>query len=145
MRWDHADDRGRCIMTPTLHIQLLGGFRLTTHDAPVTTLDSPRLQALLAYLLLHRAAPHARAHLAFQLWPDTTETQAHANLRTLLHRLRYSLPDADEFVHVDAQTVQWRADAPATLDVADFERALTDADAAEQHGDQPTLRRLLEQ
>jgi len=119
-------------MTPTLHIQLLGGFRLIADDTPVTTLDSPRLQALLAYLLLHRTAPHARAHLAFQLWPDTTEAQAHANLRTLLHRLRHALPNADEFLHVDAQNVQWRADAPATLDVADFERALAQAAAAER-------------
>ena len=101
-------------MIPTLHIQLLGGFRLTADQTPVTTLDSPRLQALLAYLLVHRAAPHARAHLAFQLWPDTTEAQAHANLRTLLHRLRQALPDSDRFLHIDAQTVQWRGAAPAT-------------------------------
>ena len=93
-------------MIPTLHIQLLGGFHLTFDATPVTTLDSPRLQALLAYLLVHRTAPHARAHLAFQLWPDTTEAQAHANLRTLLHRLRHALPDAGQFLHVDAQAVQ---------------------------------------
>src|SRR5258707_9968149 len=143
MRWDHADDERRCVMTPTLHIQLLGRFRLTADDAPVTTLDSPRLQALLAYLLLQRTAPHARAHLAFQLWPDTTEAQAHANLRTLLHRFRHALPHADQFLHVDAQTVQWRADAPATLDVANFERALAQAEAAGRAGDQATMRAAL--
>src|SRR5262249_15850622 len=60
VRSDHVDDRGRCVMTPTLHIQLLGRFGLTAEDAPLTTLDSPRLQALLAYLLLHRTAPHPR-------------------------------------------------------------------------------------
>ncbi len=128
---------------PALHIQLLGGFRLTAAHLPVPPLDSPRLQALLAYLVLHRTVPHARAYLAFQLWPDTTEPQAHANLRTLLHRLRHALPDAGQFLHVDAQAVQWRADAPATLDVADFERALAEAQEAEPHGDQPTLRRAL--
>ncbi|HEU5098749.1 MAG TPA: tetratricopeptide repeat protein [Roseiflexaceae bacterium] len=130
-------------MTPILHIQLLGGLRLTVDDAPVTTLDSPRLQALLAYLLLHRDAPHARAHLAFQLWPDTTEAQAQANLRTLLHRLRQALPHANRFLHVDAQTMQWRGDAPATLDVADFERALAHAAAAEQAGNQDAARAAL--
>ncbi|MFL5805417.1 MAG: ATP-binding protein [Roseiflexaceae bacterium] len=127
-------------MTPTLHIQLLGGFRLTADDAPGPPLDSPRLQALLAHLLLQRDAPHARAHLAFQLWPDTTESQAHANLRTLLHRLRQALPDADRLLHIDAQTVQWRGDAPDTLDVADFERSLAQAAAAEQVGDHGTAR-----
>jgi DNA-binding SARP family transcriptional activator len=128
---------------PVLHIQLLGSFRLSADHTPVPALASPRLQALLAYLLLHRAAPHARAHLAFQLWPDTTEPQAHANLRTLLHRLRQALPHADHFLHADAQAVQWRADAPATLDVAAFERALAEAQEAEQHSDQPTLRHAL--
>jgi DNA-binding SARP family transcriptional activator len=128
---------------PTLRIQLLGGFYLTADHMPVPPLDSPRLQALLAYLVLHRAAPHARAHLAFQLWPDTTEPQAYANLRTLLHRLRRALPDADRFLHVGAQTVQWRGDAPCTVDVADFERALAQAAQAEQDGNGYTVRTAL--
>jgi len=37
-------------MTPTLHIQLLGGFQVRVDDTPVTTLVQERLQALLAYL-----------------------------------------------------------------------------------------------
>src|SRR5262245_7826206 len=105
-------------MTPTLHIQLLGGFRLDIDTTPVTTFDHPRLQALLAYLVLHRSTPQSRAHLAFLLWPDSTEAQARTNLRTLLHRLRQALPDADSFLHVDAQVAQWRLDAPWRLDVA---------------------------
>ena len=130
-------------MSQALHIQLLGGFRLVSDTTPLTTLDLPRLQALLAYLVLHRAAPHARSHLAFGLWPDTTEAQARTNLRTLLHRLRQALPDADQFLHIDAQTVQWRTDASWTLDVADFEHALAQADHAEHHGDPTTLRKAL--
>jgi predicted ATPase/DNA-binding SARP family transcriptional activator len=126
-------------MTPTLHIELLGHFRLTAGDAPITTLDSPRLQALLTYLVLHRTTPARRAHLAFQFWPDTTEAQAQANLRTLLHRLRHALPHADQFLHIDAQTVQWRPDAPSTFDVGDVERALARAEAAARVGDQATM------
>src|SRR6266545_1816534 len=70
---------------PELHIQLLGEFRLTSDDALVSTVNAPRLQALLAYLVLHRHAPQPRQHLAFLLWPDTTEAQARTNLRHLLH------------------------------------------------------------
>ena len=44
-------------MSLALHIQLLGGFRLISNTTPLTTFDVPRLQALLAYLVLHRAAP----------------------------------------------------------------------------------------
>jgi predicted ATPase/DNA-binding SARP family transcriptional activator len=130
-------------MSLALHIQLLGGFRLVSDTTPLTTLDSPRLQALLAYLVLHRATPHARPHLAFGLWPDTTEAQARTNLRTLLHRLRQAWPLADQFLQIDAQTVQWRTDAPWTLDVADFEHALAQADQAERDGDPTRLRKAL--
>ncbi len=62
------------MMSPILHIYLLGGFRLVSDDTPVTTITVPRLQSLLAYLILHRDAPQHRSHLAFHLWPDSTET-----------------------------------------------------------------------
>src|SRR5262245_32372785 len=130
---------------PELHIHVLGDFRLTYGDAPVSNVNAPRLQSLLAYLVLHRDAPQPRHHLAFLLWPDTTEAQARTNLRQLLHSLKQALPDADQFVHADAQTLQWRGAAPFRLDVAEFEVALTQADAAEQQQDAQALRAALEQ
>ena len=128
----------------TLHIQLLGDFSLSCGDAPVSNVSAPRLQALLAYLLLHRHAPQGRQHLAFLLWPDTCEAQAHTNLRQLLHDLKQTLPAADQFVHADAQTLQWRSDAPFNLDVAAFEQVLNQTDTAEQQGDAHALRVALE-
>jgi predicted ATPase/DNA-binding SARP family transcriptional activator len=132
---------------PTLHIHLLGDFRLTWGDTPISTIKAPRLHALLAYLLLHRDAPQPRHHLAFLLWPDTTEAQARANLRQLVHSLKQTLPEAAHFVHADAQTLQWRPDAPFRLDVADFEQALTQVDVAEQEQqrDAHASRKALEQ
>ena len=130
-------------LLPTLHIQLLGGFVLRSGDTLITTVDSPRVQALLALLVLQRSAPHLRQHVAFRLWPDSTEAQAHANLRTLLHRLRRALPDANRFLHVGAQTLQWRSDAPCTVDVAEFERALALAAQAEHDGNRHALRTAL--
>src|SRR6266511_2041639 len=108
---------------PKLHIHLLGDFRLTSGDAPVSHINSPRLQALLAYLVLHRDPPQPRQHLAFQLWPDTSEPQARTNLRQLLHSLKQTLPGADQFITADAQTLQWRSEAAFRLDVAEFEAA----------------------
>lgn len=110
-----------------LHIHLLDHFQLTYNDRLLTTVNTARLQALLAYLVLHRQAPQARQHLAFLFWPDTNEAQALTNLRNLLHKLRHALPEPDRFLLVNTQTVQWRADAPFTVDVADFEAALTHA------------------
>lgn len=119
-------------MTPSLHMSLLGDFSLLLGDAPVTTVDWPRLQSLLTYLVLHRAAPQSRTYLAAQLWPDSTEAQAHTNLRSLVHRLRHDLPGADLFLRIERQTLQWspHPDVSWTLDVADFERALAQAEQA---------------
>lgn len=78
---------------PTLH--LLGDFRSIWGETPVMNIDMPRLQSLLAYLVLHQNAPQSRSQLAFLLWPDTTDSQAHTNLRNLLFKLRKVLPSVD--------------------------------------------------
>ena len=123
-----------------LEIQLLGAFRLTHANEPVTTLSAERVQMLLAYLLLHRQAPQPRHHLAFLLWPDASEGQARTNLRNLLHSLRNALPAAETFLETTNLTVQWRLDAPYRLDVADFETAFS---AAMSGGDEATTQRYL--
>lgn len=89
-------------------------------DDPITSVDTPRLQALLSYLVLHAGVPQSRLHLAFLFWPDSTESQARTNLRQVLHHLRHALPEADRFIDADTQTVRWCTDVPFTLDVNDF-------------------------
>ncbi len=42
---------------PTLAIQRLGDFRLTWNGTLMTSVNSPRLQSLLAYLILHGETP----------------------------------------------------------------------------------------
>lgn len=111
-------------MNRSLAIGLLGSFSLRQGAQPITTLNAERPQSLLAYLLLHRQTPISRQQLAYTFWPDSAEEQARTNLRNLLYTLRRHLPDADHFVWFDTHTVQWRADANFTLDVADFEQAL---------------------
>jgi predicted ATPase/DNA-binding SARP family transcriptional activator len=114
-------------MSPALQIQLLGSFCLVRDQQPVSGLDSPRLQSLLAYLLLHRDTPQSRQYLAFLFWPDSNESQARNNLRQVLFLLRRALPNAEHFLRADMQTVQWLPDFPFTLDVADFQRAVEQA------------------
>lgn len=111
-------------MKPLLNIQLLGDFQFSFRDEPIRTFNAERPQALLCYLLLHRRAPQSRHHVAFNLWPDSSESQALSNLRNLLHRIRRALPHADDFIVADKLTLQWRADAQYLLDVAQFEAAL---------------------
>jgi len=123
-------DRGPLSVTAESRIYLLGDFRLTYDGEPVTAVNTARMQALLAYLLLHRDAPQSRQRLAFLFWPDSTERQARTNLRNLLHLLRRALPDADGFLQVNGRTVGWLPDTPVTSDVGAFEDALAEVDRA---------------
>lgn len=131
-----------------VQMQLLGGFTLTCDGTPVEGINTPRLQSLVAYLVLHRDAPHRRQHLAFLFWPDSSEAQALNNLRQLLHSLRRTLPDASTLLLVDNRALQWRHDVSLRLDVDDFEHALADVERGEREHDASALEaageRLLE-
>lgn len=108
----------------TLKLQLFGEFCLTYDDALLAALNTPKLQLLLAYLILHRDAPQSRQALAYRFWPDSNDSQARTNLRNAIHLLRNALPDAERFLRIDNQTLQWRTDSPFTLDIAAFEEGL---------------------
>jgi predicted ATPase/DNA-binding SARP family transcriptional activator len=118
-------------MTLILRIQLLDEFRLLMDGRLPISLNKPRQQALLAYLLLHRHAPQPRQQVAFCFWPDSTEGQAYTNLRKLYFQLRQALPQADCFLVADSQTIGWDATAPYTLDVAELDEALDHLEASE--------------
>src|SRR5918998_927527 len=115
------------MVTPVLSMRLFGSLDLRYGDRLLSPLASARAETLLAYLVLHRDAAQARQHIAFVLWPDSSEAQARTNLRHVLHDLRRALPDADRFLDVSARTLRWRTNAPYWLDVAVFEEALARA------------------
>jgi DNA-binding SARP family transcriptional activator/predicted ATPase len=115
----------------SLQVHLLGGFQLIYNDQPITGINQARQQSVLAYLLLHSDAPQSRQHLAFLFWPDSTERQARANLRHILHQLRRNLPDVERYLSGDTQTLHWRPDGGFRLDVAAFESAIAQADEAQ--------------
>ena len=133
-------------MIPPLRLSLLGDFLLVSGETSVTTVTVPRVQSLLAYLVLHRSAPQDRSHLAFLLWPDSTEAQAHTNLRQVLYHLRQALPYASHFVSAERQSLSWRPapEVSFTLDVEEFERACATASQAEQVQNLAGVRQALE-
>ncbi len=112
-----------------LQIRLLGGFQLQYGEELLQGVFQTRQQSLLAYLLLHQQLPQTRQQLAFRFWPDATESRARAYLRREIFLLRKGLPNADTFLNLDNKAIQWRADAPFTLDVAQVETLLTEARA----------------
>ena len=107
----------------TLFVRLLGKLDLRLDERPLPPLKSARTESVLAYLLLNREAPQAREHIAFRLWPDSSEPQARTNLRHVLHDLRRGLPDIDRYLDIGTRTLQWRPDSPFWLDIAAFDSA----------------------
>lgn len=127
-----------------LQVRLLGGFGLSFDGEPVTSIDAPRLQSLLAYLALNRGVDQPRERLAYLFWPDSDEAQARTNLRQALHLLRRALPESERFLETEARVVRWRADAPVELDVAEFQRFLGRAGEAADAGAADDQREALE-
>lgn len=107
-----------------LHIHLLGPLRLIMNEQPYPVAGLPKSKLLLAYLLLHRAAPCPRDQAAFTLWPDVSEQEARANLRRHLYDLQQILPNSPGDIPWLVRTskiIQWNPRAAYWLDVAVFE------------------------
>jgi hypothetical protein len=75
-----------------MRIELFNNLLITCARQPVLTVNTNRLQSLLAYLLLNGESAQSREQLAYLLWPESSESQARTNLRQLLHHLRRALP-----------------------------------------------------
>lgn len=133
-----ADERS------ALSIQMFGCFSIALCATRVR-IDQPRLQRLVAYLLLHRRHARPRQQIAFTLWPDTNEEQALKNLRTLLTRLRQSLPGLDQFLEAGIYALHWRDDAACDFDVAAFEDVHAAAIDARQRGQNDAAISMLQQ
>jgi DNA-binding SARP family transcriptional activator len=73
---------------PRLSISLLGSFQATLDGRPVTSFESAKVRALLAFLAAESAHPHSREALAEMLWPDHLPGAALADLRHALAVLR---------------------------------------------------------
>lgn len=71
---------------PDVRLHLLGGFELTIDGRRAPDLQ-PGVQRLLAFVALTVRGVE-RDFAAQQLWPDSTEQRARANLRSSLWRLR---------------------------------------------------------
>lgn len=111
-----------------LEIVLLGRLRFIADGVSVTESLSARMQNLLAYLALHGVAQ--RQELAFALWPDTSESQARANLRNLLHRLRQVWPASSDYIASSSHELRWQPSIERTVDVETFSHHLETASAA---------------
>jgi DNA-binding SARP family transcriptional activator len=123
-------------MSKSLHIKLFGEFYLASDGLPIHGVKSERLQALLAFMLLHWNAPQTRQQVAVHLWPDAIEGDAKANLRRRLHELKQLIPDADRWLRVETKTIQWLLTEHCFVDVVQFETAITQSQSAQSESAQ---------
>src|SRR5277367_1741283 len=109
-----------------MRISLFGNLRISFAGRPVTSVNTNRLQSLIAYLILHGDTPQPRERLAFTLWPASRESQARTNLRQLLHNLKRALPAECKSLETDHFAVQWRQHESCSVDVVEFQAALAE-------------------
>ena len=113
-----------------MQIGLFGNLRINFAGRPLTTVNTNRLQSLIAYLILHGDSPQPRERLAFLLWPASSESQARTNLRQLLHHLKRALPSECDWLVTNHFAVQWRHDPACAIDTVAFQAAIADAAAS---------------
>ena len=128
-----------------MRIELFNNLLITCAQQPVQSVNTSRLQSLLAWLLLHSDSPQPRERLAFLLWPESAESQARTNLRQLLHHLRHALPAECCLLEADNHSVQWRRDPGCTIDVVEFDAGVARAADAAKRGDAAGERDALEE
>ncbi len=107
------------LMSPNT-LRLFGTFQLVCHGEQIM-LGQPRLEEIVAWLAVRPGVAVARAQIAYQLWPDSSEKQAHTNTRNLLYKLKSAWPDLDDAIAITRNDVCWRADAAIDVDVQRFE------------------------
>lgn len=114
-------------MKQALQICLLGQFSVTRASFPITTFESNKVRALLAYLAVEQGRAHERSALLGLLWPDWPEASARRSLSQALFNLRQALQDhtADPpYLLISRQTLQWNRQADAFVDVQACEAML---------------------
>ncbi|MEZ4658980.1 MAG: tetratricopeptide repeat protein [Caldilineaceae bacterium] len=109
---------------------------MTQDDGAEITLRGRKDLALLAYLALESPKAVPRDTLLGLFWPELNQDDARNNLRVTLTRLRKALAhEGAPYLESNRRTVQWNADAPASIDVVVFLHLMR---TAAQH-DHPSL------
>ncbi|HSB66189.1 MAG TPA: BTAD domain-containing putative transcriptional regulator, partial [Anaerolineales bacterium] len=106
-----------------LLIDLLGPLQVSVAGESITTMESVKVRALLAYLVVEANHIHSRASLIGLLWPDYPEEFARHNLRQALYNLREILGDQtaeNPYLLVTRDTIQFNHASDYSLDIDQF-------------------------
>ena len=118
-----------------LTISLFGSFQVTLDGASLTSFESDKVRALLAYLVVEAGQAHRRENLTLLLWPEHPEERARHSLSQALYNLRSVLQEhASErspYLLVSPETIQFNPESDYWLDVAEFTRLVEACDRHE--------------
>jgi predicted ATPase/DNA-binding SARP family transcriptional activator len=112
-----------------LVLRLFGGLEATLDGALITTFESAKVRALLAYLAAEYARSHNRERLAALLWPDWPQQSAMRNLRNALADLRQNIGDREAhppFLLITRETIQLNRESDVWVDMGEFEAKISD-------------------
>jgi WD40 repeat protein/DNA-binding SARP family transcriptional activator len=118
-----------------LEMQFLGGFHTSLDGEHLTTYESSKVRALLAYLAVEVQRPQPRESLAALLWPDWPDSAALSNLRYALSDLRKVIGDRTAeppFLLIRREALQFNTGSDHRLDIAQFSELATGGDRIER-------------
>jgi DNA-binding SARP family transcriptional activator len=106
-------------ITATFGLTTLGRFAFTFEGRALPTPTTKKARALLAFLVMNRAADVSREQLLELFWPDFDPERARENLKVTLWSVRRSLRSAEidpnTVIRTDRSVARWIA--PVTFDV----------------------------
>lgn len=110
--------------SPSFHLDLLGGFRLTDAEGSSITPASRKAQVLIAYLAQRPGQPISRGKLSSMLWSGVGDHEARHSLRQCLLVLRKAF-DVSALLVVEQDSISLRAGMIGS-DTAHLERLVAD-------------------
>lgn len=109
---------------PTFRVRMFGPMEVHIDGHPLPRLRSRKALWLLALLILREGRSVQREWLSTILWPDTEQSAALANLRTILSELRAALgSEGQRLRSFDRHSVSFDLDG-TDIDVARFDQAI---------------------
>lgn len=104
-------------------IKLLGTLEISEDSQSAKVMKYSKGCALLIYLLVTKQA-HSREAIADMLWDATSTQQSLRNLRSLLHKIRPSLPE----LQVTRTQISYRPSRAVTIDLTTLDETLAGDD-----------------
>ena len=110
--------------SPSFHLHLLGGFRLTDGAGTSITPASRKAQTLIAYLAQRPGQPISRGKLSSMLWSGVGDHEARHSLRQCLLVLRKAF-ELSALMDVEQDSISLRPGAVGS-DTSELERLVAD-------------------